>query len=132
MFGRGKSRDPENPSVAPAEALLDRVATRARLDGSGTRPAAEHALWICACYSMDDAPTWLIYDEPDGSLRWCRIPDGSEATDVVDARFSAGGHADPGGVLAWLRGDAADPWVGGDGWGDDEAVRGLGRKVRGS
>jgi hypothetical protein len=80
---------------------------------------------------MDDAPKWLIYDEPGGALRWCRIPDGSEASDIVDARFSAGGHADPGGVLAWLRGDEADPWAGGgDGWGDDEVLRGLTPKVR--
>lgn len=81
---------------------------------------------------MDDAPTWLLYDEPDGTVRWCRMPDGSAVSEIVDARFIAGGHADPGGVLAWLRGDETDPWTGGDGWGDDEVLRGLTPKVHGS
>ena len=129
VFGRGASREPEDHSVAPAEAILDRVATRASLDGSRTHAVAVHALWICACVSMDDAPTWLIYDETDGTLRWCRVPGGLKASDIVDARFTAGGHADPAGVLAWLRGDVPDPWARGGGWGDESVVRELGNKL---
>ena len=91
-----------------------------------------HAVWICACVTLEDAPTWLIYEDRDGGLAWGRIPDGAEASDVVNAEFSAGGHAHPGDVLAWLQGKAADPWALGDGWGDDGVLAELGRKVRGS
>lgn len=129
MFGRGKPRDAEDPSVAPAEAILDRVATRATVGPGVARPVAERALSICACVSMDDTPTWIIYDEPGGTLRWCRVPDGSEVSEIVDARFEAGGHADPRSVLAWLRGEEPDPWSGGDGWGEDSVVQELGRKL---
>lgn len=51
--------------------------------------------------------------------------------EIVDARFIAGGHADPGGVLAWLRGEKSDPWSGGDGGGDAGVVPELGRLIRG-
>lgn len=118
--------------MALVEALLEQVATRAIELGSagGTRSPANRAVLICACVTSGRAPNWLIYDDPAGALRWSRIADGSEVSDVVDARLSAEGHADPGGVLAWLRGDEVDPWFGGDGWGDGAAVRDLGRKIR--
>lgn len=112
--------------MAPVEAILDRVASRITVTSDGRRPAVECALWICACLSREDAPTWLIFDEPDETLRWCRVPDGSKASDIVDARVTAGGHTDPGTILAWLRGDEADPWADGHGWGDAEVIRGLG------
>lgn len=90
--------------------------------------AAEHALGICACVTADDAPKWLIYDTADGRLMWRRVPARVESLDLVDARFTAGGHADPAEVLRWLRGDASDPWgSGGDGGGNSavlEALRG--------
>lgn len=82
--------------------------------------------------TLEDAPTWLIYQGRDGGIVWGRIPDGTEAADVVEAQFSAGGHADPGDVLAWLQGKAPDPWACGDGWGDEGVLAELGRKIRGS
>jgi hypothetical protein len=126
-------RSQEDPSVAPVEALLDGVAKRlSQVSSRARRPAAKHALWICACWTLDDAPTWLIYEDADGGVVWGRIPGGDEASDFVDAQFTAGGHADPGGVLAWLQGRAADPWTCGDGWGDEVVISELGRRIRGS
>lgn len=102
------------------------------VSGQETVPVVEHALWICPCMSDASTPVWLIYEETEGTLKWCRIPEGSDVSDVVEARFIAGGHADPGSVLAWLRGDAQDPWAGGgEGWGDDIAAREIGRKLSG-
>ena len=51
---------------------------------------------------MEDAPTWPIYEDGDGRILWDRIPDGAEASDLVDAHSIAGGHTDPGDVPAWL------------------------------
>jgi hypothetical protein len=102
-----------------------------RLKIGSTRHQTEHALWVCGCVTPYDAPTWLIYDGP-GGVNWCRIPDGLVAADVVDARFIAGGHADPTHVLAWLSGVESDPWADGDGCGDEIAVRELGRMLFGA
>ena len=120
--------------MALVEGVLDGAATRVApvLPSQAAKPVAEHALWICACVTPEDAPTWLIYDDEDGQVRWGRIPDGAEAVDVVDARLTAGGHAAPGDVLAWLRGEAADPWWCGDGWGDAAVVPTLAGRIRGS
>lgn len=115
MFGRRSvSKPPEDPSVAQVEALLERAATKfaARAPSHGSRPMATHALLICACVTPEDAPRWLVYEDRDGSIV-CRIPDRAEVSDFVDAQFSAGGHADPGDVLAWLQGEAPDPWAAG-------------------
>jgi hypothetical protein len=89
-----------------------------------------HALWICACVTTDDAPTWLIYDTDAAGVAWCRVPDGVEPLDLVDARLSAGGHADPSEVLLWLQGKTPEPWAGGDGGGDAAVIDELGRKIR--
>lgn len=120
--------------MAQVEAILDGAATQlaATAPSHGSRPIATHALWICACVTVEDAPTWMIYEDSDGGLVWRRIPDGVEASEVVDAQFSAGGHADPGAVLDWLQGRATDPWAGGDGWDEDGVLRELLRKIRGS
>lgn len=132
MFGRTRSSRPsENRSVAPIEAILDAAAVRnlSPLRLLEDRPRAAHAMWICACETMDDAPTWLIYDTNDDEIVWCRVPDALEPLDLVDARLSAGGHADPGEVLLWLQGSTSEPWSGG-GWGDEAVARELGRKIR--
>jgi hypothetical protein len=85
---------------------------------------------ICACVSLDAAPTWLIYDTPDGKIAWLRVPDGTEPSIWSDAWFSAGGHADPAEVLRWLQHDARDPWSGGgDGFGDPDVVERLRAKI---
>lgn len=112
----------EDPAVPAVEQILTAAAPAAGSAGvlSKDRLAVTNALWICACVTIDDAPTWLIYDTPDGGLAWDRIPDGVEPLDLVDARLSAGGHADPAEVLRWLQGTASDPWSGG-GYGDGDA-----------
>lgn len=135
MFGRKRPKPAEDPSVARVEAVLDGAATHlaAPAPSGESRPSATHALWICACVTLGDAPTWLIYADLHGGIVWCRIPDGTEASDIVDAEFMAGGHADPGEVLAWLQAKAPDPWAaGGHGWGDDEALSELRRRIRAS
>jgi hypothetical protein len=77
---------------------------------------AEHALWICACVTADDAPTWLICDTAAGFM-WRRVPDRIEPLELVNARYTGGGHADPAEVLRWSQGDAPNPWgAGGDGY----------------
>jgi hypothetical protein len=94
------------------------------------RHLASHALWICACVTTDDAPTWLIYDTNEDGVAWCRVPDAVEPLDLVDARLSAGGHADPSEVLRWLQGRTPNPWAGGDGGGDAAVIEELGREIR--
>jgi hypothetical protein len=80
--------------------------------------------------TMDDAPTWLVYDTSDGGVAWRRIPDALEPLDLVDARFNADGHADPSEALLWLQGKAAEPWGEGFGSGDGAVVRALVRTIR--
>ena len=132
MFGGTRSSRPsEDPSVAPIEAILEAAAARnsSPMRLLEDRPRAAHAMWICACETIEDAPTWLIYDTNEGEIVWCRVPDALEPLDLVDARLIAGGHADPGEVLLWLQGRASEPWSGG-GWGDEAVPRELGRKIR--
>lgn len=75
---------------------------------------------------MEDAPAWLIHDLADGGLLWSRVPDGVEPLDLVKARFTASGHADPAEVLRWLRREVPDPWGGlGDGGGSSRALEAL-------
>ncbi|GAA2760056.1 hypothetical protein GCM10009872_54170 [Actinopolymorpha rutila] len=128
------SGPPEDPAVAGVEEILDVAASI----GSGAgrpleaRPIATHALWICACVtSSGDAPTWLIYDTDEGRIVWRRVQDRVAPLDLVDARLSAGGHADPAEVLRWLERKAPDPWArGGAGSGDAAVMEELGRKLR--
>src|SRR3954467_14702440 len=128
MFG--PSRVPEDVSVASVEEILDPV--RRRYPSSEREPkggpVASYALWICACVSMDDAPTWLLYSTAEDGVAWCRVPDRIEPLDLVQARLSAGGHADPSEVLLWLQGRAPDPWAGGYGDGDSGVIQELRRK----
>ena len=130
MFGRKGSYPPEDPAVGPVEALFNRAANYREFTQSmpsNESLATTVALWICACVSMDDAPTWLVYEDGERGMAWCRVPDGVEVSDVVNADVVAGGHADPGEVLAWLEGEASDPWAGG---GDGSRGRVLDRFYR--
>lgn len=104
MLGRARSsRLPEDPAVAPIERILEAVASRDSGEGQvDVPPTAPHALWICACVGYDDAPTWLISDGDDEGIAWRRVPEGVEPLDLVVARQSAGGHAEPAAVLLWL------------------------------
>ncbi len=134
MFPRSRPSPPrEDPCVAAVEQLLAAAAAR----GSGAVPARDgravvtHALWICACVTLKDAPTWLIHDLPDEGLAWRRVPDTVEPLDLVDARRTAGGHADPAEVLRWMQGAASHPWCGGGyGCGDAVVLEVLRRKIR--
>jgi hypothetical protein len=118
--------------VALVEAILDGAAMRhtETVISLGTRPQAIRALLICACVTLEYAPTWLIYEGSDGTVKWTRIPDGSKAADVVDGRVETGGHADPTDVLAWLKGEAPDPWANGHGGGDQSVVPDLQRRIQ--
>lgn len=117
--------------MAPIEAILEAAAARnlSPMRLLEDRPRAAHAMWIGACETREDRPTWLIYDTNEGEIVWCRVPDAIEPLDLVDARLSAGGHADPGEVLPWLQGSASEPWSGGGG-GDEALAREVGRKTR--
>lgn len=131
MFGGRKSpQSVEDPAVGPIERLLRAAATRHPVGDLEGR--TRHALHICACVTLDDAPDWIIFDTDDG-VGWRRWPDDVFEADVVRAPLEAGGHADPAEVLSWLRGTAADPWgCGGDGLGDPEVLVELQSKIAGS
>lgn len=115
------------------EQILESAASRAPAptpvrDGS---PRVEHALWICACDSDDDdAPTWLIYDTGDDRIGWCRVPEGTEPLDLVDARLSAGDHTGPSEVLAWLEGTVPAPWPDDGGREERTVIEQLTRRIR--
>lgn len=79
---------------------------------------------------MDEAPTWLIYEEVDHGVVWCRVPDRADVSDVVDAESIAGGHTEPGAVLEWLKGQAPAPWLGSDGWDDGGVLDRFSRTLR--
>jgi hypothetical protein len=118
MFGKKGPPPPEDPAVAPVEALLRKAATFRDVSGLRNGPVSTtHALWVCACVTTDEAPIWLVYEEKDSGTVWCRVPDEADIEDIVDAERIAGGHADPGDVLDWLEGAARDPWSG-NGCGD--------------
>lgn len=143
MFGRARSSrppedpkpypsPPEDPAVPLVERILETAAARNPVQEQQTvgRRVVTHALWICACYSMNDAPVWLIYDDTDqDGIAWCRLPDWAEEVgDLVDARLIAGGHTEPETVLLWLQGKVSDPWAGD--FGDADVLEELGRKIR--
>lgn len=87
MFGGGRGEAPKDLSVARVEAILGLVA------GSGSAapqalegtPVVTNAVWICACVTFDEAPTWLIHDGDD-RVSWHRVPDGVEPLDLVQAQ----------------------------------------------
>ncbi len=95
------------------------------------RAVGDRAVWFCPCAtdSEVDAPTWLIYDTSDGKVGWCRVPDGNEITDLVDALIILGDHVDPAQVLQWLQGKDAASWPG-EGAADRAVIQDLGRKIR--
>lgn len=115
MFSPRGRTPPADPSVAPAEIILEACASRSvgepsRRDG---RLLVTHAVWLCACETMDGSPVWLVYAVGEEGVGWERIPAGMDVPDVVEAKHLTGGHPSPGGVLEWLRGDWPDPWRGG-------------------
>ena len=134
MLGRKRrSGTPEDPAVADVEQMFEAAAAMLSVAGgrSPARPTATHALWICACVTADQAPRWLICDTDKDGIAWRRVPARVEPLELVDARQSAGGHADPKEVLRWLEGNAPDPWAnGGSGVGDAAVIEELGRKLR--
>ena len=123
----------EDPAVTAIEHILAIAAPprTAPADVAESRVAVANALWICACVTDDDAPTWLIYESLDGNLVWLRVPGGIEPLDLVNARRSAGGHAEPCEVLRWFHGAARGPWSGaGYGADDGRVTEHLRRKIR--
>jgi hypothetical protein len=115
MFSRRGHFPPEDPSVAPVEEILKAADSRSkgevpRRDG---RLVVTHAVWLCACETLNDSPLWLIYAVGDDGVGWQRIDDYRlDVFDVVEADHLTGGHPAPEGVLEWVRGDKPDPWRG--------------------
>lgn len=98
------------------EELLDAAVAHStaevtRRDG---RILTTHAVWLCACETFDDSPTWLIYAVGDDGIGWERIPESLDidVPDVVEAEDLTGCHPAPSSVLAWLRGRQRRPWPG--------------------
>ena len=125
MFSRRGHTPPEDPSVAPVEEILEAAASRSvgevpRRDG---RLVVTHAVWLCACETLDDSPLWIIYAVGDDGVGWQRInrPQ-QEVSDVVEADHLTGEHPAPGGVLAWLRGDRPYPWRGPSGFPEHDFI----------
>ena len=100
------ARAPEDPDAIRVEAFLVDAARSLTLpEGPGeARPRVDDALWLCPRVSHLDAPVWLLCSTLDGAVAWCRVADGIEPLDLVDARSSCGLHVDPAQVLAWLEG----------------------------
>ncbi|MGZ6583157.1 MAG: hypothetical protein ACXVHX_02260 [Solirubrobacteraceae bacterium] len=91
------------------ETNASRIGASPRRDG---RLVVSHAVWLCACRTIQDSPIWLIYAVGDDGIGWQRIPDGMHVRDVVEAQHLAGGHPPPESVLQWLRSDSPDRWRG--------------------
>src|SRR6478609_4890994 len=101
MFSRRGQRSPDDPSVVPVEETLEAAASRSveeapRRDG---RLVATHAVWLCACETMDESPIWLIYALGEDGIGWQRFPVGMDVSDVVEAEHLTGGHPSPESVL---------------------------------
>ncbi|QMW66574.1 hypothetical protein H4N58_00860 [Mumia sp. ZJ1417] len=76
----------EDQSVALVERILEEAAFRSGVEQPppGERVTATHAIWLCACETMDDSPVWLIYATGDGGIGWRRLGE-SDLSAVVDA-----------------------------------------------
>lgn len=108
MVAHGSSQS-SDPAVEAVERLLSAATeSAAEVPLRGGRPAADRALWFCACATEADAPTWLIYDTVAGGLGWRRVPDGVEVSSLVDSDTVAGAHVHPQQVLAWLEDASAE------------------------
>lgn len=128
--GQDSSPSSGDPVVSAVEQVLSRAARFASPVPIGVGKAiAVRAVWFCACVTLDEAPTWLIYDTPDGEVGWRRVPDSTDVAELVSAEVITGGHVDPADVLHWLQddGNAAVP---GDESADRVVVQALGLKVR--
>jgi hypothetical protein len=93
------------------------------------RAVVDRAVWFRACVTLEDAPTWLIYDTSDGKVGWCRVPDGNDVPDLVDAPLVTGEHVALEEVLHWLQGQDVDS-APGDVSADRTVIRELGHKIR--
>jgi len=132
MFGRRSATEPpeEDPAVVEIEAILERAAIRS--PSGDWRGRALHVVSICACVTIEASPGWTLFDTPDG-VGWLRWPDGLPDPDFVQVPLHAGGHAAPADVLAWLKGESADPWGAvGSGFGDTAAIINLQRRFAGA
>ncbi|SDD05212.1 hypothetical protein [Nocardioides lianchengensis] len=125
---RYRPRPPSGPAADSAVGGIERLLGEAasRHPAGVWQGRAQHVLMICACVTLHGSPDWIVFDTVDG-LGWRRWPDDLPDEEMVRAPREAGGHADPSDVLAWLRGDAADPWTSGDGHGDPEVAGALRR-----
>jgi hypothetical protein len=123
---RRRSEPASHPAVERIEMVLSAAASR---HPAGALPGrVRHVMTICACVTPYRSPDWIIFDTDDG-VGWRRQPDELPGEEILHAPVEAGGHADPSDVLAWLEGDAPDPWGPGDGYGDMAAVRALRRWI---
>ncbi len=118
--------------MAVVEQILTTAAARSEsrvptLDG---RFQADRAVWLCACVTDFDAPTWLIVDVDHGGIGWCRVPDGFDVSTFVRAPLVTGDHLHPEQVLHWLE-DRDDRFWPGDRTADDREIQVLGQKIRG-
>lgn len=131
MPNRGEPRQQEHPSVSVVEQILAVAVSKSggNMPLRDGKAIVDRAVWLCACETLDDAPTWLIYDITDGKVDWCRVPDGIDVEHFVDAPLITGAHTAPEYVLSWLQGDesstAAEDWPF-----DGEVIEDLGRKIR--
>jgi hypothetical protein len=114
MLSHRGQTPPEDPSVAPVELIFEAAASRSieeprRQDG---RLVVTHAIWLCACETLDRSPVWLVYSVGADGIGRQRVPGGTRDADVVEAQHFTGCHPAPEGVLKWLRGDRPNPWPG--------------------
>ncbi|MGH8893239.1 MAG: hypothetical protein ACRDWY_08040 [Actinomycetes bacterium] len=133
MFSHRHAAPPEDPSVASVEEILEAAAFRT--GGVATRRSGRlvvtHAIWLCACETLNGSPVWLIYAVGEDGIGWQRVPDWADVTEVVESEHLTGGHPAPEGVLEWLRGHRPEPWRGqGDFPQDSFIYEELRRRIR--
>lgn len=114
MVSRRGTPSTQGPDVAPVERILEAAASRSvgdveRRDG---RLVVTHAVWLCACETLGESPTWLIYAVGEVGIGWQRVATGTDVSDAVDAEHLTGGHLDPESVRMWLSSAWQDPWQG--------------------